>query len=211
VPHAAFACPTAAVVLATVHLRGAGLIASAYGMLRCRPAVAALVERWAAGPWAGRLQPPRDFLMVMEPAPSVCRPQGRPGEAPITACAPADLQRTFARDDSIAYATSEAEMESMLRALRPHRSGGGHAALVVRSVRMPESSCRWKATVAEEMWLAERGACAGPASALENMAAFADMQRDACDFLLGAGSVLALQAQPFTTSELHSAVGDCTR
>jgi hypothetical protein len=52
-PLAAFACRTVAVVQTIVHVRGAGLVASAYGMLHCREAVQALVARWAAGPWAG--------------------------------------------------------------------------------------------------------------------------------------------------------------
>jgi hypothetical protein len=56
--HDAMALPSAALVNADAAVRGAGLVASAFGMLHCRDAVAAVVARWA-----GLLDTPADAVV----------------------------------------------------------------------------------------------------------------------------------------------------
>jgi hypothetical protein len=60
----AFVLRSPAIMTAHMVVRGAGLVASAYGMLHCRDAVAALVARWRDGPWTGRLNTPADVTVA---------------------------------------------------------------------------------------------------------------------------------------------------
>jgi hypothetical protein len=63
--HDSFMLPCAAAMSAQLVVRGSGLVASTYGMRRCRDAVATLVTRWRAGPWAGRLDTPADCIVLL--------------------------------------------------------------------------------------------------------------------------------------------------
>jgi hypothetical protein len=186
-----------------------GLVASAFGLLHCREAVQSLVAHRASGPWAGRLQAPRDLAVMMGSASeanrAVCAPDAQLGTPP----AHADLQPCFAREDSVVTATGEAAMESMLRALQPHGTHRGRAALILRCVRMPESISSWAKTLQEEMCTAQRGALASAASANANMSALVDMQRGTCEFLRSAGSALAQRARPFNVHDFARAMYRC--
>jgi hypothetical protein len=53
-------------VQAAVSVRGAGLVASAYGMLHCQDTVRKLLATWRTTPWSSRLDSARDVLVLLQ-------------------------------------------------------------------------------------------------------------------------------------------------
>jgi hypothetical protein len=135
----ALVCETGATLKAWLQVRGTGLAASAYGVLQCPQAVDALVARWTAGPWAGRLRWGWDYAVTFRSCDAV--PGGRVDEAAAKAArtrfgrAPRAAGEPWA-----AFVDSPAglrELRGKLRSLRLHVAGGGRAALCLPFVRLP--------------------------------------------------------------------------
>jgi hypothetical protein len=124
-----------------------GLAASAYGTLACPQAVEALVARWTAAPWAGRLKPAWDYLIVFQ--------TGEPtGVSGVGAEAQERARRRVGRLKPHAPPIVEVSTEDGLqhlaeamRALQPHAAGGGRAALVLLLVRLPRGASMAEARV----------------------------------------------------------------
>jgi hypothetical protein len=131
-------------------VRGSGLVASAYGMLHCRDAIAALVAHWRAGPWKGRLDMPADLSVHVRAIRNRVAVEQRTSDeqqaAAIIAAAKVRFGQRRASPESehiLCLPGAMAELQSRLRGLVPHVAGGGQAALVSVGTYLPPAAWDW--------------------------------------------------------------------
>jgi hypothetical protein len=131
-------CETGAVLKSWFQVRGAGLAASTFGMLRCSQAVDALVARWTAGRWAGRLTPGWDYVVALRSCnakPTGCIDRAAAGSARAR-CGRAPSVGV----EAWASLVDTPEVLRVLRGLQPHAAGGGRTALCLPCARLPEDA-----------------------------------------------------------------------
>jgi hypothetical protein len=147
-PNDGLALATTAYVGAGATLRGAGLVASAYGMLHCRGAVAALVARWQDGPWVGRLDTPADVVVSIASLrdPPVATRDGdeEAAELRFGRWAPGQDANTCLQENNTPDGLRNAT--ASLRTLAPHALGGGRAALVLHVTHLPPAASGWRSS-----------------------------------------------------------------
>jgi hypothetical protein len=218
-----FALESAAVMTAAMAVRGSGLVASSFGMLHCRGAVAALVARWCAGPWVGRLDTPAHSIILFS---EVSRLGDQlfafDSECPTSDAAAARAR--FARCNTGASGVLSANHPEFLpvvldklRQLAPHQAGGGRAALVASGTYLPPAARGWLHFVKGHLAgrgegsaseRASRGVQWESAPEKKNPADEAVATSEAAAALLSdAGGELAALAQPCTMGDASTLFG----
>jgi hypothetical protein len=142
-PGDAMRCAAALQALASMAVRGGGLVASAYGMLHCRDTVALLVERWRGSSLSNRLDTARDVLVHLATIPEIHWDEAssssdrvsRLGEARAQACFTPEAKRHYA----VHTAQGLAATEAVLRAAQPDCPDSSRTVLVSLTVLVPHS------------------------------------------------------------------------
>lgn len=137
-----------------VYVRGCGLVGSAFGLLRRRDAVAALVEQWGSAPWRGRLDNyphvvvrarSEDMAVFDEDDVGGLPTLVHPGIAARCARPLPRIAEVLDSDDVCCTRFLEA-----LRRAEPSVHGGGRAVVLMPTITLTRDACIWLLSDAKE-------------------------------------------------------------
>jgi hypothetical protein len=129
-------------------------------MLHCRGAVAALVARWRAGPWVGRLDMPAAALLVFTAVDTLSKRAGGKlaADAADVAAAKARFAQWAPTDQDLRRINTPESLACLngeLKCLQPHQPGGGRSLLLYPSACLPPAAWQWLRALEEHLAVAD--------------------------------------------------------